>query len=72
MSGKLAKIPRRDITDAQRLRNLADALADDILTMSDGQITAELIEDGQDPREIADRMRAIFRDAIARHKGSTP
>jgi hypothetical protein len=35
-------------------------MVEDILSLSDEEILAEVIEDGEDPAEIAARMRRIF------------
>jgi len=47
---------RHPLTDAQRIRNLQDALIEDILAASDEEIMAECVEDGIDPEAVAKRF----------------
>jgi hypothetical protein len=54
------------ITPARQLENLEDAMIEDILALSDEEILAEVIENGEDPAEIAARMRRIFEAALAK------
>lgn len=44
-------------TDADRLRSLMFALADDAMTMSDEEIEAEVRAEGLEPFEVAAQMR---------------
>lgn len=46
-----------------RLQNLADAMVDDILSLSDEKVLAEAGEDGLDPEQEAARLRAILEKA---------
>lgn len=50
----------------RRLENLKDAMIEDILSLTDEEVIAELIEDGEDPVEIAARMRRLIEAALAR------
>jgi hypothetical protein len=54
------------ITAARQLENLEDAMVEDILSLSDEEIIAEVIEDGEDPVEIAARVRRLFDAALAK------
>jgi hypothetical protein len=55
------------ITPAQRqLENLKDAMIEDILSLTDEEVIAELIEDGKDPAEVAARMRRLIEAALAK------
>lgn len=45
----------------------ADAEADRTMHMSDEEIRAEIIAGGEDPDEVADRVRRIIASAIAQH-----
>jgi hypothetical protein len=47
------------------LESLKDAMVEDILSLSDKEVLAEAVEDGEDPAEIAARMRRLFDDALA-------
>jgi hypothetical protein len=53
------------LTDAQKLANLADALVEDIMSMSDKEIRQEIIEAGEDPDKIVARVQEIIEQAIA-------
>jgi hypothetical protein len=50
----------------KQLENLEDAMVEDILSLTDEGIIAEVIEDGEDPAEIAARMRRLFDAALAK------
>jgi hypothetical protein len=50
--------------DREALDRLSDALVDDILDTSGEDILAEFREDHGDPGHYADRMRALFEQAI--------
>lgn len=55
----------------QSLNNLANALVEDILALSDEEVLAEVIEDGKDPEEIAQKMHELFeqtKDQLARRE----
>lgn len=54
----------------QQLDNLADALVDDIMALSDEEILAEAKEDGMDTEQNAKDMQAIFDRAIAQSNAS--
>jgi hypothetical protein len=41
-------------------------MIEDILSLTDEEVIAELIEDGEDPVEIAARMRRLIEAALAR------
>jgi hypothetical protein len=56
---------RKQLTARQQLDNLADALIDDIMAMSDEEIRAEAIEDGIDIEQNAKDMQMLFEKAIA-------
>lgn len=56
---------RPALTDRERLRNLADALAEDILAMSDEELLAEAQEAGTDVEAEAAKSRAAFERAVA-------
>lgn len=47
------------------LASAIDMLVQDILEMSDEELLREVKERGEDPKEIAERMRALFGKAIA-------
>lgn len=49
-----------------KIRNLIDAMVDDILAMTDEEIDAEMREDGLDPAAEAARCRAIIDGVIER------
>lgn len=51
-------------TPRQALINLAHALVDDILAMSDEDILEEFREDGGDPEQHAAAMRALVEQAV--------
>lgn len=56
------------MTDARKqLDNLADAMVEDILSMTDEEIRAELIEDGEDLEEIGAKVRRQI-DRLSRLK----
>ena len=44
--------------------SLTDFLVEDILATSDEEIRREMIEDGEDPDEVAARQREMFERAI--------
>lgn len=52
------------MTTKNALDHLNDALVEDILSLTDEEILAEVIEDGGDPKVIADRMRLDFEGLI--------
>lgn len=47
------------------LMRLADLCVEDIMEMSDEEILAEVVEDGEDPNFIARQMRELIDRAIA-------
>ena len=47
-----------------KLQRIQDALCEDILTMSDEEVLQELRDQGLDPDEEAEKMRAIFERAV--------
>lgn len=49
-----------------------DAEADRAMHMSDEEIRAEIIAGGEDPDEVADRVRRIIASAIAGHVRRSP
>lgn len=61
-------IPRRELTARQMLDRLTDMMVEDILEMSDEEITAELIEDGINPEKEAKRIRKVIGQAIKKVK----
>ncbi len=58
---------RRKISAEQALANLTDAMVEDILSLSDEDIRAELIEDGIDPEKLAADIKALIDKTIRRH-----
>lgn len=44
----------------EKFKNLMDALADEVLNLSDDQILAEAIEEGLDPAKEANEVRRIL------------
>ena len=46
--------------ERESLDRLANALVDDILEISDEELLAEVLDDGDDPDEIAEDVRALF------------
>lgn len=50
---------------AQRLINVADALSEVVLKMSDAEIAAECIADGFDPEQQTAETKRILRDAFS-------
>ena len=50
------------------LERVTDAMVDNIISLSDEEILQECIEDGEDPKEIADKMRNIIEKARKRAK----
>ena len=55
---------------AQALSNLSDALVEDILSLSDDEVIAEVLENGEGPEEIAQRMRKLYERARSRVENS--
>lgn len=55
----------KQLTERQKLDNLADALVADIMALSDEEILAEAREDGIDIEQNAKDMQVIFDKAIA-------
>lgn len=55
--------------DRQRLENFEDAMVEDILSLSNEEILAEVREDGEDPVEVAGAMIRIFEAARAQCRG---
>lgn len=51
------------MTYKKQLENLTNAMIDDIIDMSDEEIIREVIEDGKDPKEEADKIREIINNA---------
>ena len=47
-------------TQREALLRLADAMADDVLKVSDAELLAEAAEDGEDPQALAAAMRRHF------------
>ena len=61
----MAESEEKQLTAAQMLDNLADALAEDILSMSDEEFLAECVEDGDDPAELAAECERAAERAVA-------
>ena len=59
------KTPKRG-SDAYA--RLVHALVEDVLSMGDDQISAEICERGEDPAKVADRARAVF-EKVTRDQG---
>lgn len=55
-------------TSEERLAALFETLAESVEAMTDEEIIEECIENGEDPHEVAERMRAVLRDALAKHE----
>lgn len=53
-----------ELTARQQLDNLTDALVEDLMSLSDGELLAECIEDGEDPEQIATDMRKLVDRAV--------
>jgi hypothetical protein len=51
---------------SQRLANLTDALIQDLLQASDGELIEEVREDGEDAQVVSDRVAAIITAAVAK------
>lgn len=47
----------------ETLHNITDAMVENIINTSDEEILAEIIEDGKDPKEIANKIRNIITKA---------
>lgn len=60
------------MSDREKLHRLTGFMVEDILSLSDEEIIAEVIADGEDPKEIASRMRALFEKAIERNRTAAP
>ena len=45
------------------LENITDALVENIINTSDEEIIQEIIDDGRNPKEIANRIRNIINNA---------
>lgn len=58
----------KNLTASQKLSNLADAMIEDIMSLSDEEVVAEICEDGGDPKEVAERMRCLVDEAIQKAK----
>ena len=54
----------RNDKERQALDRLADALADDILSLSDQEVLVEFIADNGDPAKNATDMRALFEKTV--------
>lgn len=48
-----------------QLQNLADALVEDIMSLSDEDILAEAREDGLDPEQEAARLRKMLEEIVS-------
>jgi hypothetical protein len=59
------------VTNEQRMVNLFEALADHAESMTDEELIAECVEDGEDPHEVAERTRRLLFDTIERHEAKT-
>lgn len=55
--------------DHNPLNALADLISEEILSMSDDEVRAELIEEGLDPDEEAERVRRLADRAVAYVQG---
>jgi hypothetical protein len=51
-------------TPEEQLRSIMDGLAESIMDMTDEEIIEEIRERGEDPHEVAERVRKILLDAI--------
>lgn len=63
--------PAGPLPNRKALDNLADALVEDILSLSDEEILAEFREDGIDLEQNAAEMRALF-ERVVRENPPTP
>lgn len=59
---------RKKLSAAEQLRNIEDAMVEDIMALSPEELRAEFIEDGLDPDKVAEETRAIIDRAIAKAK----
>jgi len=55
-------------TTEQRMRNLFEALADSVESMSDEEILDECCADGEDPALLAEHTRDVLRGAFEQWK----
>ena len=58
---------RPKVTPKQALNNLADAMVEGIMAMSDEEILDEMREDGL-PENLAADVRALFEKVARRHR----
>ena len=57
------------LTPEEQLRNIFDALAESVMEATDEEIMEEIRERGEDPAEVAERVRKVLLDAIRKRKG---
>ena len=55
---------RQKSNDCLALDRLAAFIIDDILRMTDEEILAEVVADGEDPKQIAQESKGIFERAV--------
>jgi len=58
------------LTWTQKLQNLMDSMAEDIISMTDEEIIEECIAMGEDPEKIAVDVRKIIDAAIEKSKST--
>ncbi|TXH10061.1 MAG: hypothetical protein E6R04_06415 [Spirochaetes bacterium] len=51
--------------DTLALDRLAESIVDDILNMTDEEILADVIADGEDPKQIAQEAKGVFERALS-------
>lgn len=63
---------RKHLTATEKLDNLANAMVDDIMALSDGELLVESIENGEDPDQIVRKVEEIIKKAIqaAKQRGA--
>lgn len=65
-AGKIAEMRAPKVSARVALLNLADALAEDVMSMSDDELIAELEEDGEDIDKVVARFDAALEKARRR------
>lgn len=58
----------KKLTASQKLSNLADAIVEDIMSLSDEEVLAEICDDGENPKEVVQDMRCLVDEAIQKAK----
>lgn len=55
-----------DLTNLKKLENLIDAMVEDIMELTDEELLAEAMEDGDDVEMITTNIRKIIKHSIAK------